>query len=361
MKMKLILENKMEFEGTSFGFNQEVAGEVVFNTSMNGYQEIITDPASSGQILVMTSPLIGNYGINLDDSESDQTYIKALVVSERCIHPNNFRCELTLDDYLKSQKIMGIEGIDTRALTKVLRTEGTMKGIIVSQDNQNKSSIEAKFKESVESSYTSEIVHANAAFTNAAFTAKTQSVNLSVMDFGLTNSTLEKFKEMNCQIKIYPSTAKASEILLGSPDMVLLSSGSENIEQSPQVLEEIKLLAQSKPLVGIGNGHLLIAKAFGGNLTKHSYGHRGKQPVKNLLSGKVSSSTQNHSYHVNALPQDFEITHINLNDHSIEGIKHKTLPVMSVQFYPESHTSSNFCDGMINEFLKLAHKEMNHA
>ncbi len=356
MKMKLILENKMEFEGTSFGFNQEVAGEVVFNTSMNGYQEIITDPASSGQILVMTSPLIGNYGINLDDSESDQTYIKALVVSEQCIHPNNFRCELTLDDYLKSQKIMGIEGIDTRALTKVLRTEGTMKGIIVSQDNESKSSIEAKFKESVESSYTSEIVHAN-----AAFTAKTQSVNLSVMDFGLTNSTLEKFKEMNCQIKIYPSTAKASEILLGSPDMVLLSSGSENIEQSPKVLEEIKLLAQSKPLVAIGNGHLLMAKAFGGKLTKHLYGHRGKQPVKNLLSGKVSSSTQNHSYHVSELPQDFEVTHINLNDHSIEGIKHKTLPVMSVQFYPEYHSSSNFCDGMIHEFLKLADKEMNHA
>lgn len=251
---------------------------------------------------------------------------------------------------------MGIEGIDTRALTKVLRTEGTMKGIIVSQDNESKSSIEAKFKESVESSYTSEIVHAN-----AAFTAKTQSVNLSVMDFGLTNSTLEKFKEMNCQIKIYPSTAKASEILLGSPDMVLLSSGSENIEQSPKVLEEIKLLAQSKPLVAIGNGHLLMAKAFGGKLTKHLYGHRGKQPVKNLLSGKVSSSTQNHSYHVSELPQDFEVTHINLNDHSIEGIKHKTLPVMSVQFYPEYHSSSNFCDGMIHEFLKLADKEMNHA
>ncbi len=355
MKAKLILENGEIFEGISFGYEGEVLGEVVFNTSMNGYQEILTDPAGSGQILVMTYPLIGNYGINLDDSESSNPTVKAVIVNELCSYPNNFRCEFNLGDYLKSHKVAGIEGIDTRALTKALRNKGTMKGFIVTGDNHDFSAIKSLLEKSA-------LVEEDVILPPAKTTiAGKGPISLALIDLGLTKSTLDKFVQMGCTIKIYPHTAHASEILAANPDLVILSSGSEQVKHPEHILEEIKILAQSKPLAGIGAGHQLIAKAFGGSLEKHLYGHRGKQPVKNLLSGRVSSTVQNHSWHVKRLPEDFELTHINLNDNSIEGMKHKVLPVASVQFYPENHTDSSFSDNVISEFLKLISREVKNA
>lgn len=356
MKIKLILENSMVFEGNSFGYEQEAIGEVVFNTSMNGYQEIITDPASYGQILVMTYPLVGNYGINLDDSESKLPIIKALVVKEKCSFPNNFRCELDLDDYLKSHKIVGIEGIDTRALAKILRKEGQMKGIIVPENNADaQSSISQRFAafEAEKNPATQEVS------TSKTYTLGHGPLKASVLDLGASSSLLKNLVDHNCTVTVYPYQTKATELLENEPDFIVLSNGPEDIQNLDEVIHEIKSLATNKPVLGVGIGHELLALAFGGRIEKHLYGHRGKQPVKDLQSKKVYSTRQNHASHVHMLPADFEQTHVNMNDNSIEGMKHKTLPIASVQFYPESYMDCGFCDGVIDGFLKTVQEVQN--
>ena len=355
MKAKLILENGMIFEGKAFGYDGEAIGEVVFNTSMNGYQEIITDPASQGQILVMTYPLIGNYGINLDDSESSIPYIRALVVKEKCNFPNNFRCEFDLEDYLKSNKIIGLEGIDTRALTKVIRKEGSMKGIIVSEGNSDDSK---------------EIQQKLAAFapnlvlnpvTNKAKTLGHGKIKVAALDLGITNSLVQALIDNDCTVTLYPHTTAAKDILADKVDCVLISSGAEALQNQDQLLDEIKLLATIRPTLAIGLGHQLLTLSFGGSLEKHLYGHRGGQPVRDLFTSKIHTTLQNHSYHVAKLPNDFEASHININDGSIEGMKHQTLPIRSVQFYPESPKTESFCDGVIQNFLQLVAQEVQNA
>ena len=355
MKAKLILENGMIFEGSAFGYEAEVMGEVVFNTSMNGYQEIMTDPASHGQILVMTYPLIGNYGINLDDSESKSTHIKALVVKEKCDFPNNFRCEFDLEDYLKSNNIMGLENIDTRALTKIIRKEGTMKGIILPEgSNENIQEIKQRLQV-----FTLDCPAAPIAAKSKLFGKG--KIKVAALDFGITNSLLKSLTDKDCSVTVYRPSTSAKEILADKVDFVLISSGAEILQNLDSILDEIKILAAIKPTLGIGLGHELIALSFGGTLEKHLYGHRGSQPVKDLRTDKIHTTAQNHGYHVAVLPSDFEATHININDKSIEGMKHKTLPIQSVQFYPESPKDDIFCDGVIQSFLQLVAQEVQNA
>lgn len=355
MKGKLILENGMEFEGKIFGHCHEAVGEVVFNTSMSGYQEVLTDPASYGQIVVMTYPLIGNYGINLDDSESDSPKLKALIVREKASYPNNFRCELELDDYLKSNRVIGLEGVDTRALAKILRTHGTMNGMIVLEGTQDSAN---SINEKISSFETRDaLLHVS---TKKAYEyAKTGSTKVAVLDFGVKYSVLKNFAKRDCAIKVYPYNTGSAEILRDDPDLIFLSDGPSNPNNEMAIVEEIKKLAAHKPIAAMCLGHQLLALAFDGSIGKLKFGHRGGHPVKNLLDGKVYATAQGHSFYVENIPQSFEITHISVNDGTVEGMRHKSKPYFSVQFHPEGCPGPTENEYVFDEFIRLAQEVQN--
>lgn len=350
MKAKLILENHMIFEGKAFGYLQECVGEVVFNTGMTGYQEVLTDPSYYGQIVTMTYPLIGNYGINLEDIESNSPKVRGFIVREKSNYPNNFRCELELDNYLESNKILGLEDIDTRALTKVLRNSGTMKGIIV-LDN---------------SSYSQEDIDAKLAAFSSKDAVKTVSTKVSyhikgngkkvaVIDYGVKSNILRNFSKRGCDLTVFPCDVKAEEILKLNPDLIFLSNGPGDPMDMADSIKEIKILVEHKPVVGICLGHQLLAIAFGGETGKLKFGHRGcNHPVKNLLLDRVHITSQNHGYYVTKLPENFEVTHISMNDDTIEGMRCKNKPVFSVQFHPEASPGPVDSEYIFDEFLKYS-------
>ncbi|KJU71890.1 glutamine-hydrolyzing carbamoyl-phosphate synthase small subunit [Clostridium baratii] len=348
MKAKLILENGMIFEGKSFGYLGESVGEVVFTTGMTGYQEVLTDPSYHGQIVTMTYPLIGNYGINLDDMESNKPQVKGFIVREKCNIPNNFRCEMNLDDYLKQNKIVGIEGIDTRALTKILRNNGTMKGIITldhSQLSEVKKEIEAFSNKDAVSNVT----------TDKIYEIDGEGKHVAIIDYGIKNNILNCFKKRGCKITVFPSNVTAEEVLNINPDLVFLSNGPGDPEDLETEIENIKKIIGKKPIVGICLGHQLLALSLGGSTTKLKFGHRGcNHPVKDLETGRVHITSQNHGYVVNEVPEDVEITHVNINDGTVEGLKHKTMPVYSVQFHPEASAGPKDSEYIFDRFLSYA-------
>lgn len=348
MKAKLILENGMIFEGKSFGHLGESVGEVVFTTGMTGYQEVLTDPSYHGQIVTMTYPLIGNYGINLDDMESNKPQVKGFIVREKCNIPNNFRCEMNLDDYLKQNKIVGIEGIDTRALTKILRNNGTMKGIITldhSELSEVKKEIEAFSNKDAVSNVT----------TDKIYEIDGEGKHVAIIDYGIKNNILNCFKKRGCKITVFPSNVTAEEVLNINPDLVFLSNGPGDPEDLETEIENIKKIIGKKPIVGICLGHQLLALSLGGSTTKLKFGHRGcNHPVKDLETGRVHITSQNHGYVVNEVPEDVEITHVNINDGTVEGLKHKTMPVYSVQFHPEASAGPKDSEYIFDRFLSYA-------
>ncbi|BFK79930.1 glutamine-hydrolyzing carbamoyl-phosphate synthase small subunit [Clostridium baratii] len=348
MKAKLILENGMIFEGKSFGYLGESVGEVVFTTGMTGYQEVLTDPSYHGQIVTMTYPLIGNYGINLDDMESNKPQVKGFIVREKCNIPNNFRCEMNLDDYLKQNKIVGIEGIDTRALTKILRNNGTMKGIITldhSELSEVKKEIEAFSNKDAVSNVT----------TDKIYEIDGEGKHVAIIDYGIKNNILNCFKKRGCKITVFPSNVTAEEVLNINPDLVFLSNGPGDPEDLETEIENIKKIIGKKPIVGICLGHQLLALSLGGSTTKLKFGHRGcNHPVKDLETGRVHITSQNHGYVVNEVPEDVEITHVNINDGTVEGLKHKTMPVYSVQFHPEASAGPKDSEYIFDRFLSYA-------
>lgn len=348
MKAKLILENGMIFEGKSFGYLGESVGEVVFTTGMTGYQEVLTDPSYHGQIVTMTYPLIGNYGINLDDMESSKPQVKGFIVGEKCNIPNNFRCEMNLDDYLKQNKIVGIEGIDTRALTKILRNNGTMKGIITldhSELSEVKKEIEAFSNKDAVSNVT----------TDKIYEIDGEGKHVAIIDYGIKANILNCFKKRGCKITVFPSNVTAEEVLNINPDLVFLSNGPGDPEDLETEIENIKKIIGKKPIVGICLGHQLLALSLGGSTTKLKFGHRGcNHPVKDLETGRVHITSQNHGYVVNEVPEDVEITHININDGTVEGLKHKTMPVYSVQFHPEASAGPKDSEYIFDRFLSYA-------
>lgn len=348
MNAKLILENGMVFEGNAFGYLSDSVGEVVFTTGMTGYQEVLTDPSYYGQIVTMTYPLIGNYGVNLEDVESNSPKVRGFIVREKCSFPSNFRCEMNLDDYLKQNKIVGLEGIDTRALTKVLRNNGTMKGIIVvneigEQDIDDRIAAYSN-KEAVKN-----------VTTDKVYTIEGKGKHVAVMDFGIKTNILRCFKKRGCKLTVFPANAKAEDILAINPDLVFLSNGPGDPQDVPEAIENIKKLIGQKPIVGICLGHQLLTLALGGTTTKLKFGHRGcNHPVKDLETNKVTITSQNHGYVVETLPEEVVATHININDGTIEGMKHKTLPIFSVQFHPEASAGPHDSEYIFDKFMEYA-------
>lgn len=348
MKAKLILENGTIFEGTAFGYLEESVGEVVFNTGMTGYQEVLTDPSYYGQIVTMTYPLIGNYGINIEDTESKSIKVKGFIVREKCSSPSNFRCEFQLEDYLKQNKIIGLEGIDTRALTKILRNNGTMKGIITLEELDSEE-VQEKL-ESFSNEYAVKSVS-----TGVIKQVEGTGKHVAILDFGIKQNIVRNFVKRGCKVSVFPYDASSDEVLAVNPDLIFLSNGPGNPEDLPESIESIKNLIGKKPIVGICLGHQLLALSLGGKTSKLKFGHRGSNhPVKDLEENRVHITSQNHGYVVEQLPEEFEVTHVNLNDGTIEGMKHKTLPIYSVQFHPEACPGPKDSEYIFDKFMKYA-------
>jgi carbamoyl-phosphate synthase small subunit len=347
MKAKLILENGKVFEGKAFGYVKETVGEVVFNTGMLGYQQVLTDPSYYGQIVTMTYPLIGNYGINLEDGESQSPKVKGFIVREVSNHPNNFRCEIKLNDYLKNHKIMALEGIDTRALTKVLRNSGTMRGIITTEE-LSEGYVNNKLKGF------SNVGAVKNVTTDKIYCIEGKGQHIAVLDFGTKSNILRSFKNRGCKLTVFPSYSSYENILKVNPDKIFLSNGPGDPEDLPQVIENIKNLIGEKPMVGICLGHQLLALALGGKTAKLKFGHRGcNHPVKDLERNRVYITSQNHGYYVKELPKDVIATHISMNDGTIEGMRHKSLPIYSIQYHPEACPGPRDADYIFNKFLEV--------
>lgn len=347
MKAQLILENGMKFEGKAFGYLKESIGEVIVNTSMTGYQEILTNPAYYGRILVMTYPMIGNYGINLDDMQSKKVQVKGLVVREKCDIPNNFRCELTLDGYMKANHIMGIEGIDTRALAKVIRDAGMIKGIIATQEltpSQIKLKLEAFSNRKAVSQVTRKEV----------FQVEGMGQHIGIIDLGVRQSVIHSLKAKGCKITIFPAFTSDKELLDANLDGLLLSSGPGSPVDIPEITETIKNIVGQLPLIGIGLGHQVLALAIGGEVDKLGFGHHGgSQPVKDMMSNKIQSTSQTHSYVVSKLPKEALISHVNINDNTIEGMYLKEKGIYSIQFHPQPPSVSGEVDPVYDTFLNI--------
>jgi carbamoyl-phosphate synthase small subunit len=348
LKAYLILENGRIFKGRAFGCLKEAVGETVFCTSMAGYQEIITDPSYAGQIVMMTYPLIGNAGINLEDMESLTPRLKALIVREKCDKPSNWRCEMEIDGFLKQNKIMGIEGIDTRSVMRILREEGTMKAIVTMRNpfanaegvaELSKSQIRQKF----EAYNNKHIVREITAREKYTIEGHAKSKSVGVIDLGVKAGLLSELTARGFKVTVYPAYTAAEELLADKVDGVFVSNGAGSPLDIPEIVAAVKTLIEAKkPVFGCCLGHQVVSLALGCAVTKMKFGHHGgNYPVKELKTGKVYITTQNNDFAVGNLPEGVEATFTNINDGMAEGVKHAVLPVFSVQFCPE--TAANPC------------------
>jgi len=354
MKAKLALEDGTIWEGFNFGASGESYGEVVFNTSMVGYQEILTDPSYKGQIVTMTCPLIGNYGINAEDVESRKPFVEGFIVKELSGIPSNWRSQKSLDKYLKDNNIIGLEGIDTRALTKHIRLQGAMKAVISIKDLDNDSLIK-KARES-DSLIGKDLVKEVTCKKPHIWNNKGK-YKVVVLDCGVKFNILRELANNNCKVISLPAKTYAKTILDMKPDGLLLSNGPGDPEGVPYVVETVKRLLGKVPIFGICLGQQMLGLALGGKTYKLKFGHHGaNHPVKDLKTGKIYITVQNHGFCVDIdslKKEDIEITHVNLNDKTLEGIRHKKLPIFSVQFHPEAGPGPNDAKYLFKEFIDL--------
>jgi len=360
-KAILALEDGKIFKGYSFGATGESFGEVVFNTAMAGYQEIITDPSYKGQIVAMTYPLIGNYGVNKDDAESYQPFVEGFVVKEYSKIASNWRSEQSLGNYLKENNIVGIEGVDTRALTIHIRQAGAMKSVISTEDADIKSLVNKakKSRDLVGVDLVKEVVCKKPYEWN-----KQGKYKVIVLDCGIKYNTLRILANIGCKVLVVPAKTSAAEIMNLKPDGLLLSNGPGDPAAVPYVVNTVKELLGKVPMFGICLGQQMIGQALGGKTFKLKFGHHGgNHPVMDVKTGKVAITVQNHGFCVDIdslNKKDIEITHINLNDKTLEGIRHKKLPVFSVQFHPENSPGPHDAEYLFGNFIELIKKFKKH-
>ena len=357
MKAKLILEDGTIYYGSSFGADIEGRGEVVFNTSMTGYQEILTDPSYRGQIVCMTYPLIGNYGVNGDDSESDRIQVEGFVVREASRIASNHRSEGELRAYLIRHGIAGIEGIDTRALTRRLRVKGSLRGIISTTRDGDEELIRRALAipDMQGRNLADEVTCDRTNIWN-----ETGILHIVVIDCGVKLNILRELAERDCRVTVVPSTVSMDEIRDLKPDGILISNGPGDPEPVSNVISIAGECMGNIPLFGICLGHQILGIALGGRTYKLTFGHHGgNHPVKDLRTGSIAITVQNHNFCVDtdSLDRDaVEITHINLNDNTVEGIRHRRLPVFSVQFHPEARPGPNDSKHLFDEFVSMVKK-----
>ena len=367
---KLALEDGTVFTGEAFGATGEVDGEVVFNTSMTGYQEILTDPSYRGQIVTMTYPEIGNYGINAEDVESGKPHLAGFIVRENSRIASNFRCDGKLDDYLAKHGIVGLAGIDTRALVRRIRIHGAMKGVLSTTDLDDASLVK-KAKDSpglVGRDLVREVLPAQSRVWAEGLTkwsriaddvspaSYSEEFHVVALDFGMKWNIARHLQEAGCRVTILPGTASADEILAQNPDGVFLSNGPGDPEPLDYAITTIRNLLGKRPIFGICLGHQLFALASGAKTFKLKFGHRGaNQPVLNIDSTRVEITAQNHGFAVEeeTLPDHLEITHRNLNDNTITGLRHREVPAFSVQYHPEASSGPHDSEYLFRQFREL--------
>lgn len=380
---KLALEDGSVFTGWAFGARGETDGEVVFNTSMTGYQEILTDPSYHGQIVTMTYPEIGNYGVNADDAESRKTWVRGFVIRELSRRASNFRSNGTLENYLEKNGIIGLAGIDTRALVRLTRSQGALKGVISTTDLDD-ASLVAKARKSpglVGRDLASEVMPTETQIwesgldPNYLFDASGRNVDelkaaqrparekrphVVALDFGMKWNSPRRLVEIGCRVTVVPGSAPVEAILEHQPDGVFISNGPGDPASLVEAVKTLKSLIQQgaesrgTPIFGICLGHQLIGQAFGAGTFKLKFGHRGSNhPVRNEATGKVEITSQNHGFAVDPskLPADVAISHVNLNDQTIEGLRHARLPVFGVQFHPEASAGPQDSHYLFTDFL----------
>jgi carbamoyl-phosphate synthase small subunit len=367
---KLALEDGAVYTGRGFGHAGETFGEVVFNTSMTGYQEVLTDPSYKGQIVTMTYPLIGNYGINSEDCESKAPQVDGFIVRECTRIPSNFRSHGSLADYLAKSRIIGLEGIDTRSLVKRLRVRGAMTGVLSTTDLDDSSLVaKARAAPSIVGRDLARVVMPAKSFAwaegfNSPFvtqelhksTRQKKPHRVVALDFGMKWNILRCLVQIGCEVTVVPGSTSAKDILALDPDGVFLSNGPGDPEPLGYAVQNIRQLIGKKPIFGICLGHQLLGLAFGAKTFKLKFGHRGaNQPVLNQKTGKVEITTQNHGFAVSpeTLPADVEPTHINLNDNTLEGMRHRRHPVFSVQYHPEASAGPHDSTYLFEEFRRL--------
>lgn len=361
----LVLEDGVFFEGKAFGSSGEAYGEVVFNTSMSGYQEILTDPSYCGQIVTMTYPLIGNYGVNKEDIESLKPHVSGFIVRENSIVSSNWRSNSDLESYLIKNKIIGLCEIDTRALTRHIRNKGAMRGVISTSDMDVPSLLNKVLKSpSMAGQDLAKEVTCKQPYkwSEGVFDFMPSKVSqfkknfkVAVFDFGVKYMILRKLYEYGCDVTVVPGFTEAGEIMGMKPDGIVLSNGPGDPLAVTYAIETAQKLIGKFPIFGICLGHQILSLAFGGKTSKLKFGHRGaNHPVKNLVNGKIEITSQNHGFTADCdsfKNRNIEITHINLNDGTCEGIRHKFLPVFSVQYHPEASPGPHDSDYLFHEFI----------
>jgi carbamoyl-phosphate synthase small subunit len=382
MKAILALEDGRYFEGQSFGAAGTRTGEICFNTSMAGYQEVLTDPSYRGQIVTMTYPLIGNYGVNDLDTESSEPHVRGFVIEELCSVPSNWRSQGSLDDYLKQWNIPGILGIDTRALTKHLRTRGAMRSVISSEIASAEEAVRAAAESApmAGSDFVKEVT-TSASYTwdpedsesrdwglpnpsqkieggaRGAFASLPPARHRIVAyDFGVKRNILRRLRQHGFAVEVVPATTSAADVLARKPDGVFLSNGPGDPAALEYIHKEIRQIVGRKPIFAICLGHQILGHACGGKTFKLKFGHRGgNQPVKDLRTGKVAITSQNHGFAIDpaSLPSNVEVTHINLNDGTVEGIRYRDDAVFSVQYHPEAAPGPHDAKYFFAEFARL--------
>lgn len=357
MEAILALEDGRTFRGESFGAAGETSGEVVFNTSMVGYQEVLTDPSYAGQLIVMTYPHIGNYGINREDMESRRPFLQGFIVRELSPIVSNWRATESLDDYLKRNNLIGLQGIDTRALVRHLRERGAMRGIIstVEKDPATLVARAAASRSMIGAALAREVT-CGSSYQWTEGILEAPKFKVVAYDFGIKFNILRQLSHFGCQVTVVPAGTTAEDVKRLNPDGVFLSNGPGDPEPLDDIAREVRILAEQFPTFGICLGHQLLGLAFGGKTFKLKYGHRGaNHPVKNLLTNQIEITSQNHGFAVDtdSLPSNLEITHVNLNDQTLEGFRHRDLPVFSVQYHPEAAPGPHDATYLFRDFIDL--------